>query len=201
MLRSMQIGLFVAASVVLVLVVGLFLTRPRLGSDRLPTSREGPTANRLEQSPSEAPSAREGQPNDAPGESLASGEPGLRIPVYAKASKVVSRSGQGEGARWYEVSFVTPDPFDRVVKFYQDQAGKKATTYLSESAKVKSALIAIAPTFQDQTTVNISRDVGSRETKVVILRNLLILPNQPVQGKGQGGGGEGAPSVRPDGRK
>jgi len=190
----MRIGLFVAASVALVLVVGFFLTRSRPWSDRLPTSREGPAANRLEQRPSETS-------GESLGESLASGGSGVRIPVYARASKVVSRSGQGEGARWYEVSFVTPDPFDRVVKFYQDQAGRKATTYLSESAKVKSALIAIAPTFQDQTTVNISRDVGSRETKVVILRNLLILPNQPAQGKGRGGGGEGAPSVRPEGRK
>ncbi len=201
MQRSMRIGLFVAASVALVLVVGFFLTRSRPWPDRLPTSREGPAANRLEQRPSEASPARGGQPTDAPGESRGSGESGVRIPVYARASKVVSRSGQGEGARWYEVSFVTPDPFDRVVKFYQDQAGKKATTYLSESAKVKSALIAIAPTFQDQTTVNISRDAGSRETKVVILRNLLLLPNQPAQGKGRGGGGEGAPSARPDGRK
>ncbi|MBI3988371.1 MAG: hypothetical protein HY347_02010 [candidate division NC10 bacterium] len=120
--------------------------------------------------------------------------------MYAKASKVVSRSGQGDGARWYEVSFVTFDPFDQVVKFYQSQAGR-APMYMSTSAKVKSALIAIAPTFQDQTTVNISRDAGSPETKVVILRNLLILPNHPAPAKSREGVGEGSPPTRPGERK
>lgn len=206
MKRSAWMWLSVAASVVIVLVVGLFLTRSRPGSDRLPapspSSREGPAANTLEQRPSETSPAEGGQPIDAPGGSPASSEPGVGVPVYTKASKVVLRSGQGDGARWYEVSFVTFDPFDQVVKFYQGHAGRRATTYLSTSAKVKSALIAIAPTFQDQTTVNISRDVGSPETKVVILRNLLILPNQPARTKGREGVGGGSPPAGgPGGRE
>ncbi len=191
MKRSVGIGLLVAASVVIVLVVGLVLTRSRPGSDRLPasspSSREGSAATTLEERPAETSPAP--QPTDVSGGSPASKEAGVGVPVYARAKRVVARSGQGDGARWYEVSFVTFDPFEQVVKFYQGQAGRKATTYMSTSTKVKSVLIAIAPTFQDQTTVNISRDVESPETKVVILRNLLLLPNQPDRKQSREGAG------------
>lgn len=141
-----------------------------------------PESQASEPPSSPAPTASEKASRET---SITTSQAGVDLPVYpeAIASSVVSKSGQGEGAAWYEVSFATRDPYERVVQFYRKEAGERAKTYMSASAKVRSTLIAIGP-FKDQTTVTISREVGDPETKVVILRNFVTLEEKPGEGRG-----------------
>ena len=107
--------------------------------------------------------------------SQAMGEKGadFPVPVYPKATHVVSKSGSGKGTKWYQVSFATRDPYERVVKFYREKAGAKAVASQSVSEKIQGTLILISETTTDQTQINISHEAGSKRTKVVILRQLL----------------------------
>lgn len=105
----------------------------------------------------------------AMGEKLAD----LPVPVYPKATHVISKSGSGKGTKWYKVSFTTMDPYERVVQFYRKKAGAEAIASQSVSEKVKGTLILISKTTKDQTQVNISHQAGSKKTQVVIIRQLI----------------------------
>lgn len=105
----------------------------------------------------------------AVGEKLAD----LPVPMYPKATNLVSKSGGGKGIKWYKVSFTTMDPYEQVVQFYRKKAGSEAMASQSVSEKARGTLILISKTTKDQTQVNISHETGSKRTKVVILRQLI----------------------------
>jgi len=96
---------------------------------------------------------------------------GLPIHPKAIASSIVRQSGKGEGTEWVQVNFKTNAPYEQVVRFYREKTGRNVNVSQLDSGKLLNTLILFAKQPQDQTTINISSEVGKKVTQVEISRN------------------------------
>lgn len=97
------------------------------------------------------------------------------LPIHPKAipSSLVRQSGKGEGTEWVQVNFTARAPYDQVIRFYREQTGKNVQISRIESGKLLNTLILYAKEPQNQININISSEVGKKETEVEISRNFV----------------------------
>jgi hypothetical protein len=95
------------------------------------------------------------------------------LPIHPKAipSSIVRRSGEGEGTRWIQVRFAVNAPYQHVVKFYQEKAGRNAQLSEIDSGKLLNTLILFSKDLTEQFNVNISSARGRTVTQVELSRN------------------------------
>ncbi|NJD69821.1 MAG: hypothetical protein C3F12_05340 [Candidatus Methylomirabilota bacterium] len=105
-------------------------------------------------------------------QALAQDDIGLPIHPQAVASTIVRRSGEGEGTRWFQVSFTANAPYGQVVKFYREKVGRDAQVSQVDSGKLMNTLILISRDPADQFNVNISSKPGKKATRVELSRNV-----------------------------
>ena len=99
----------------------------------------------------------------------------VSLPIHPRAipSSIVHQSRKGEGTKFFSVAFKARAPYEEVVRYYRQQAGRNVQITVNVSAKLLNTLILLHRKPEDQININISSKVGGKVTEVEITRNLF----------------------------